>query len=402
MSSSIVSSRMDLVKPSPSFVAKALVDDLRAKGRDIIDFTIGEPDLPTPEHICKAATEAIARGETKYTSTLGTVSLRRAISKKLEASVGIDYALDEIVVGCGAKQIIFSALAASLEPGDEVIMGAPYWVSYPDMVVLNGGKPVVVTCGASTRFKLTPQALSAAITPRTRWLILNSPNNPTGAVYTEEELRDIASVLEKHPRIWVMSDEIYEPFVYDGRVAVSPLQVMPALKQRSLLINGMSKAYAMTGWRVGYGAGPKELVKAIGAILSQSSTCTSSVSQAAAIAALEGSQACVGEMVRVFEQRRTNMARLLNDIPGIECVPSAGAFYLYALVGALLGKKTQSGKMLETDFDIVMFFVNEAGVAVLDGAAYGLSPYLRFSFATSMDAIEKGCARLKAAVETLQ
>nr|WP_315595370.1 aminotransferase class I/II-fold pyridoxal phosphate-dependent enzyme [uncultured Cupriavidus sp.] len=402
MSNSIVSSRMGLIKPSPSIAAKALVDDLRANGHNILDFTIGEPDLATPAHICQAANDAIARGETKYTSTLGTPALRRAIANKLQRSLGVEYGSDEIVVGCGAKQIIFSALTASLEEGDEVIISAPYWVSYPDMVTMNGGKPVIVTCGADVGFKLTAQALEAAITPKTRWIILNSPNNPTGAVYTAEELDEICAVLERHPDVWVLSDEIYEPYVYDGGIAVSPLQLMPSLKQRSLLINGMSKAYAMTGWRVGYGAGPRELVKAIGTILSQSSTCTSSVSQAAAVVALDGDQSCVQEMVGIFEKRRDRMAALLNDIPGIECTPSAGAFYIYASVKGLLGKQTDTGTMLESDLDVVMFFLNKAGVAVLDGTAYGLSPYLRFSFATSLEVIEEGCARLKQAVESLR
>lgn len=402
MSQSIVSSRMALIKPSPSVAAKSMVDDMRAQGHDILDFTIGEPDLPTPAHIGQAANDAIARGETKYTNTLGTLALRKAISAKLKRSMKLDYAPDEVVVGCGAKQVIFSALTASLEEGDEVIISAPHWVSYPDMVVLNGGKPIIVTCGPDVGFKLTASALEAAITPRTRWLILNSPNNPTGAVYTEAELQELCGVLERHPHVWVMSDEIYEPFVYDGGSALSPIALMPSLKQRSLLINGMSKAYAMTGWRVGYGAGPRELVKAISTLFSQSSTCTSSVSQAAAVAALESDQACVDEMVSIFEKRRDHMAALLNEIPGIACTPSAGAFYLYVSVSGLIGKQTDTGKFLESDLDVVMFFLSKAGVAALDGAAYGLSPYLRFSFASSLEAIEEGCDRLKKAVATLR
>ncbi|MBP0622389.1 aminotransferase class I/II-fold pyridoxal phosphate-dependent enzyme [Cupriavidus consociatus] len=402
MSQSIVSSRMALIKPSPSVAAKSMVDDMRAQGHDILDFTIGEPDLPTPAHIGQAANSAIARGETKYTNTLGTLALRKAISAKLKRSMKLDYATDEVVVGCGAKQVIFSALTASLEEGDEVIISAPHWVSYPDMVVLNGGKPVIVVCGPEAGFKLTAAALEAAITPRTRWLIVNSPNNPTGAVYTEGELQELCGVLERHPHVWLMSDEIYEPFVYDGGVARSPIALMPSLKQRSLLINGMSKAYAMTGWRVGYGAGPKDLVKAISTLFSQSSTCTSSVSQAAAVTALESDQGCVDEMVSIFEKRRDRLAELLNEIPGIECKPSAGAFYLYASVKGLLGKQTDTGEVIESDLDVVMFFLSKAGVAVLDGAAYGLSPYLRFSFATSMEVIEEGCERLKRAVSTLR
>lgn len=402
MSTSIVSSRMGLIKPSPSLAAKALVDELRAQGHSILDFTVGEPDLPTPEHINAAAREAIEHGDTKYTNTSGTPALRRAISNKLKRTLGLAYGMDEIVVGCGAKQVIFCALTASLEEGDEVIVGAPYWVSYPDMVIMNGGKPVIVQCSEEVGFKLTAQALEAAITPKTRWLILNSPNNPTGAVYTVDELRDICAVLEKNPHVWVLSDEIYEPYVYDGGVAVSPLQLMPSLKERSLVINGMSKAYAMTGWRVGYGAGPKQLIKAINTVLSQSTTCTSAISQAAAVTALESDQGCVDEMVQVFERRRTRMAELLNEIPGISCSPSAGAFYIYASVKGLLGKQTDTGKILETDLDVVLFFLNQAGVAVLDGTAYGLSPYLRFSFAAALEVIEEGCNRLKQAVATLR
>jgi len=397
---SIVNARLKQIKPSPSMAAKIVVDELRREGREIADFTLGEPDMNTPEHIARAGQEAIARGDIRYTSPNGTLGLRKAIAKYLADSLGVQYGLDEITVGAGAKQIIGAALTASLEAGDEVIVPAPFWVSYPDMVLLAEGKPVVVQCPESQQFKLTPASLEAAITPRTRWLILNSPSNPSGAVYSQVEMRGLTEVLLRHPQVWILSDEIYAPFCYSGEPFASPVQVEPALKPRTLVINGMSKAYAMTGWRVGYGAGPAELVKAMSTVISQSTSCASAISQAAAQAALEGDQASVGEMVAIFKQRRDLIVRRLNDIPGISCATPDGAFYVYANVGGLIGRQGPAGE-LKNDLDVSLFFLREAGVAVIDGGSYGLSPYVRFSFATSTATIEQGMDRLAVAVGKL-
>jgi aspartate aminotransferase len=377
------------------------VDALRAAGRTIIDFTIGEPDFPTPPHIVQAGIEALASGQTRYTATPGIPALRNAIAAKLQRENGLTYAPDQIVVGCGAKQIIYEALAATLNAGDEVIVPAPYWLSYPDMVMLNGGKPVIVTCGAEIGFKLTPAALEAALTPRTRWLILNSPNNPTGAVYSAAELQGLCEVLLRHPHVWLLTDEIYEHFVYGGAAHVCAVQLAPALQERTLVVNGMSKAYAMTGWRMGYGAGPQALVKAITLLLTQTTSCAPSVSQIAAVAALEGPQQCVTEATRLFEERSRRMVELLDRIPGIRCMPPVGAFYVFPSVEGLLGARTPAGETLSNDTDVVMYLLSEAGLATIDGGSYGMPGHLRMSFATSTEQIELGCAALAHAVGLL-
>ncbi len=397
---SIVNARLKQIKPSPSMAAKIVVDELRRAGREIADFTLGEPDMATPAHIARAGQDAIAGGDIRYTSPNGTPGLRRAIAGSLEQTLGAKYGLDQITVGAGAKQIIGAALTASLEPGDEVIVCAPYWVSYPDMVLLNEGKPVVVTGPESQGFKLDAASLEAAITPRTRWLILNSPSNPSGAVYSRAEMRALTEVLVRHPRVWILSDEIYAPFCYGAEAHVSPVQVEPRLAERTLIVNGMSKAYAMTGWRIGYGAGPADLIKAMSTVMSQSTSCPSAISQAAAQAALEGDQSSVTEMVAIFKARRDLIVRRLNAIPGISCATPDGAFYVYANVAGLIGRKGPDGE-LKTDLDVSLFFLREAGVAVIDGGSYGLSPYVRFSFATATEVIEQGMDRLAAAVGAL-
>jgi len=397
---SIVNARLKQIKPSPSMAAKIVVDELRREGREIADFTLGEPDMSTPAHIARAGQQAIADGDIRYTSPNGTVGLRRAIAKSLQDTLGVSYGMDQITVGAGAKQVIAAALTASLEPGDEVIVCAPYWVSYPDMVLLGEGKPVVVSCPESQQFKLSARTLEAAITPRTRWLILNSPSNPSGAVYSAAEMREITDVLLRHPQVWILSDEIYAPFCYSGEAHASPVQVEPRLVSRTLVVNGMSKSYAMTGWRVGYGAGPADLIKAMSTVMSQSTSCPSAISQAAAQAALEGDQSSVGEMVAIFKERRDLIVRRLNAIPGISCATPDGAFYVYANVSGLIGRTGPAGE-LKTDLDVSLFFLREAGVAVIDGGSYGLSPYVRFSFATSTGIIEQGMDRLAAAVGKL-
>jgi aspartate aminotransferase len=397
----LLASRLDSVKPSPSMAAKSHVDALRAAGRTIIDFTIGEPDFPTPPHIVAAGVAALNAGQTRYTGSAGIPPLRKAIAAKLAHENGLAYTADQVVIGTGAKHVIYNALAATLNEGDEVIVPAPYWVSYPDMVALHGGKPVIVASDESNGFKLRPQALERAISPRTRWLVLNSPNNPTGAVYSAAELKAIGEVLLRHPHVWVMTDEIYEHFVYGAAKHVSLLALVPELASRALVVNGMSKAYAMTGWRIGYGAGPQELVKAITLLLSQSTSCAAAMSQVAAVTALEGPQQCVADARVLFEQRRDRMVELLNRIRGVRCTAPDGAFYVFASVAGLIGATTPDGRKLSSDVDVMMYFTDIGGVAAIDGASYGLPAHLRLSFATAIEQIEAGCASLARAVEAL-
>ena len=396
-----IADRAARLKPSASIAAKAMVAKLQADGHAIIDLTIGEPDLPTPDHIIDAALAAMKAGDTHYTASAGTPALRRAVANLYATQRGIPCSASNVAVGCGAKQLIFEAFAATLNAGDEVIVPAPYWVSYPDLARLHDGVPVVVGCDADVSFKLTPQALEAAITPRTRWLVLNSPNNPSGAVYTQGELSAIAEILRRNEHVWVMTDEIYEHLCYDAVRAPGLIEVAPDLFDRSLIINGVSKAYAMTGWRVGYAVGPQALVDVMVKMLSQSTTCASSVSQAAAVAALEGDQACVGEACNVYRLRRDRMTQILSDAPGLRFSIPRGAFYLYVSVADLIGRTTPAGKTLESDVDVSLYLLEHAKVAVLDGSAYGLSPYLRLSFAASMEAVEAGSHAIVAACHAL-
>ncbi|MBB1596263.1 aminotransferase class I/II-fold pyridoxal phosphate-dependent enzyme [Achromobacter sp. UMC46] len=398
----LLADRARAIKPSPSMAAKTRVDQLRGEGRDIVDFTVGEPDLPTPAHIVQAGIDTLNSGDIRYTASAGAKPLLEAVRAKFLRENGLDYGLDELIVGVGAKQLIFTALAATAQAGDEVIIPAPYWVSYPDMVLVNDGTPVVLACPEADGFKLTPQALEAAITPRTKWLLLNTPSNPTGAMYGADELRALGEMLARHPHVWLMTDEIYEHLAYGETRHVSPAAAVPALAARTLTINGVSKAYAMTGWRLGYAGGPKPLIKAMATLISQSTSCVSAISQSAARVALTADQRCVAEAAAVFHQRRDRIVALLNAVPGIRCPQPQGAFYVYPSVDGLLGKRTPAGRLLATDLDVVMFLLDEAGVAVLDGAAYGLSPYLRLSFATSMENIEEGCRRIREACAALR
>jgi len=397
----VLAPRMRSVRPSPSMAAKLRVDTLRSQGRQIIDFTIGEPDFPTPPHIVTAGITALVGGDTRYTSSAGTPALRKAIAAKLARENHLSYLPEQIVVGCGAKHIIYNALAATVGVGDEVIVPAPYWVSYPDMVALQEATPIVVSCSAASGFKLSPAELEAAITPRTRWLILNTPGNPTGAVYDRAELEGLCAVLRRHPQVWLMTDEIYEHFVYGTAQHVSPLEVAPDLMERTLVVNGMSKAYAMTGWRIGYGAGPMSLMKAMNVLLMQSTSCAAAMSQAAAVTALDGPQQCVEEAVRNFSQRRDRMVELLNALPGFACTPPDGAFYVFPSVAGLMGAKTASGQLLSNDVDVMMFLLDEAGVATIDGMSYGMPGHLRFSFATSLEQVKAGCSAIARAVASL-
>ncbi|MGF7189184.1 aspartate aminotransferase [Robbsia andropogonis] len=401
MALSIEAGRIKRIKPSASVAAKALANELIAAGHDIVDFTAGEPDFDTPAHITEAAYHAAQRGETRYTATSGTVALRDAICAKFLRENMLQYARNEVLVANGAKHVIFNALTATVEEGDEVIVPAPYWVSYPDIVLLNGGTPVIVPCTQADNFKLTPHALEAAITPKTKWLILNSPNNPTGALYSAAELQLLGAVLERHPHVWVMTDEIYEHLTYDGATFVSFAAAVPSLWNRTLTINGVSKAYAMTGWRIGYAGGPRPLIAAMDKLMSQSTGGASAVSQAAAVAALTGSQSFVASSLEAFTARRDLMVSLLNEVDGLDCLTPGGAFYVYPACGACIGKITPHGKTLHTDKEVAMYLLEAAQVAVLDGGAYGLSAHLRLSFATSSERIREGCNRIALALGAL-
>jgi aspartate aminotransferase len=402
VTTSRIAARVRRIKPSPSTSAADRANELRRQGKSIMNLVVGEPDFDTPPHIRQAAAAAIERGATRYTLMAGTVELREAIVAKLERENGLRYAMNEIIATSGAKSAIYNAFAITLEPGDEVIIPAPYWVSYPDMVLACEGTPVTVACPESQGFKLAPAQLEAAITPRTRWLLINSPSNPTGASYTAAEYRALAEVLERHPHVMVMTDEIYEHIRFDGEALPHILSVAPALRDRTLIVNGVSKTYAMTGWRIGYAAGPVDLIKALDTLLSQSTGNCCSVSQAAAAAALNGDQGFVAESVAVYKQRRDRTLALINDIPGLNCATPPGAFYLYINCGGLIGKTTPEGKRLNEDGDVVMYLLESEGVAVVAGTAYGLSPYFRLSIATSIETLEEGCTRIARAVAALR
>lgn len=402
MSTDFLSDRVLGIEPSPSIAANALVTELRALGRDIVNFTVGEPDFDTPAHILEAASAAMHAGDTHYTATNGTLALRQAICRKLERDNGLYYALDEVVAGCGGKHIIYHALAATLNLGDEVIVHTPYWVSYPDIARLNDATPVIIPGDESNGFKLSPEALEEAITPHSKWVILNTPNNPSGAVYNETELLALAAVLRKHPHVLIMADEIYEQFVYGDTRHVSLTKLVPDLKARTLIVNGASKGYAMTGWRLGFGAGPAWLIGAIGKLLSQTTTCPSSISQAAAVAAFAGDQAPIAGMREVYQHRRDRMLELLSSITGLSFTPPDGAFYVFANVSGLMGKTTESGETIQNDSELVAHLLKDHGLATVSGAAYGMSPYIRLSFASSLDVIEEGCRRLKDACQRLR
>ncbi|MCG5480676.1 aspartate transaminase [Sinorhizobium alkalisoli] len=392
--------RVERIKPSPSTAAAARARDLKAAGRDIVDMTVGEPDFDTPAAVKEAGIAAIRAGDTKYTPVNGTQALRRAIAARLERHTGQVYPLDAITVGGGGKQILFLALMASVDNGAEVIIPAPYWVSYPDMVLANEGKPVIVPCTEADGFKLRPEALEAAITAKTRWLILNAPSNPTGATYSRAELAALAAVLERHPHVWVLTDEIYDEIWFGDGKAVSLVEAAPHLADRIFLVNGVSKSYAMTGWRIGYGAGPAALVAAINKLQSQISSCPSSISQAAATTALEGNQSFVAESVAAYRKRRDLAVERLNAIEGISCTAPSGAFYLFVNCSGVIGMSAPDGRTIANDLDFVLYLL-DCGVAAIHGAAYGLSPYFRLSIATSKAQINEACDRIAKACASL-
>jgi aspartate aminotransferase len=399
---SIIAHRLAAIKPSPTIAVTNLARELKAAGRDVIGLGAGEPDFDTPDTIKDAAVAAIRAGQTKYTAVDGTPELKAAVAAKFQRENGLDYRLDEISVGTGGKQIIYNALMATLDPGDEVVVPAPYWVSYPDMVLLAGGSPVFVTCPDQTGFKLRPEDLEAAITPRTKWLILNSPSNPTGAAYSAAELRELTDVLLRHPHVWLLTDDIYEHLVYDGFRFITPLAVEPGLRSRCLTMNGVAKAYAMTGWRIGYAGGPTALIKAMAKVQSQSTSNPCSISQAAAVAALTGPQDFIAERSAIFGQRRDLVVELLNCARGLRCHRPEGAFYVYPSCAGVIGRRTPDGDELAESEGFARYLLESAGVAVVHGAAFGMDPYFRISYATSTELLEEACHRIIRACDALR
>ncbi len=383
------------IKPSATLAVSQKARELKAQGRDIISLSAGEPDFDTPDNIKAAAIEAIRRGETKYTAVDGIPELKRAIAEKFRRDNDLEYAPSQIIVSTGGKQVLFNALMATINPGDEVVIPAPYWVSYPDMVLLAGGKPVIVEARAQDDYKMTPEALQAAITDRTKWLIFNSPSNPSGAAYSADELRALTDVLKKHEHVWIMSDDMYEHLVYDDFVFATPAQVEPALYDRTLTVNGVSKAYAMTGWRIGYAGGPEALIKAMTKLQSQSTSNPCSISQWAAVEALTGSQDFIAEARKVYQARRDLVVDMLNEAEGITCHRPEGAFYVYPSIAGLIGKATPDGRVIETDEDFVTALLEAEGVAAVHGAAFGTSPNFRVSYATSTEALKEACTRIQ-------
>lgn len=389
-------------KPSATKEMTRLANELKREGRDVITLSQGEPDFPTPEHIREAAKAAIERNESKYTEVAGTLALREAVVRKFKRDNGLHYSPDQIQVGCGAKQVLYNALQATLNPGDEVVVPTPAWVSYPEMVLLAGGRPVIVRCGASTSFKITPTQLEEAITPRTKWLMLNSPSNPSGAIYSHAELAALGEVLLRHPHVWVMADDIYEKIRYDDTPFATPAMVTPQLAARTLTINGVSKSYAMTGWRVGFGAGPLELIKAMNLVQSQSTSHTSSISQAAAAAALDGPMDFLPGFVDSFRQRRDKVVAALQAIKGLTCDVPPGAFYAFPGCQGLLGTRDKSGNLIETDTDLALYILRTAGVAVVPGSAFELPGHFRVSYAASDAELVEAMTRIAAACSALR
>lgn len=383
------------VKPSATIAVTNKARELKAAGRDVIGLGAGEPDFDTPENIKDAAIRAIREGKTKYTAVDGIPELKAAIVEKFKRENGLTYTQAQISVGTGGKQVLYNALMATLNSGDEVIIPAPYWVSYPDMVELGGGTPVFVSAGMETGFKVTAEALEKAITPKTKWFIFNSPSNPTGAAYTRAEIRALADVLLRHPQVWIMTDDMYEHLVYDEFVFTTPAQVEPALFERTLTVNGVSKAYAMTGWRIGYAGGPVQLIKAMAAIQSQSTSNPSSISQWAAVEALNGPQDFIPKNNALFKQRRDLVVSMLNQARGLSCPTPEGAFYVYPSCAALIGKTAPSGKAIATDEDFVSELLEAEGVAVVQGSAFGLGPNFRISYATATSDLEDACERIQ-------
>ncbi|MGD9295357.1 MAG: pyridoxal phosphate-dependent aminotransferase [Roseobacter sp.] len=390
-----LSTTLARVKPSPTIAVTTKAAELKAAGRDVIGLGAGEPDFDTPENIKLAAKAAIDAGKTKYTAVDGIVELKQAICDKFKRDNGLSYTPSQVSVGTGGKQILYNALMATLNPGDEVVIPAPYWVSYPDMVLLAGGEPVIAPATLENDFKLTPEALEAAITPRTKWFIFNSPSNPTGAGYSRNELKALTDVLLRHAHVWVMTDDMYEHLAYDDFQFCTPAEVEPALYDRTLTVNGVSKAYAMTGWRIGYAAGPEKLIAAMRKIQSQSTSNPCTVSQWAAVEALNGTQDYIATNNELFVRRRNLVVSMLNDIDGVVCPKPDGAFYVYPSIAGLIGKTSAKGTLIDTDEAFATALLEETGVAVVFGAAFGLSPNFRVSYATSDENLKEACTRIQ-------
>ncbi|ALG89491.1 MULTISPECIES: pyridoxal phosphate-dependent aminotransferase [Actibacterium] len=396
-----LSATLDRVKPSPTIAVSNMARELKAAGKDVIGLGAGEPDFDTPDNIKQAAKAAIDAGKTKYTAVDGIPELKEAICAKLKRDNGLEYTPAQVSVGTGGKQILYNALVATMNPGDEVIIPAPYWVSYPDMVLLAGGEPVIAEASIQTGFKLTADQLEAAITPKTKWFIFNSPSNPTGAGYTRAELKELTDVLMRHPHVWVMTDDMYEHLTYGDFEFCTPAQVEPGLYDRTLTCNGVSKAYAMTGWRIGYAAGPEKLIAAMRKIQSQSTSNPCSISQWAAVEALNGPQDFIAENNKVFQRRRDMVVEMLNAAEGISCPVPEGAFYVYPSVAGCIGKTSAGGVKIDNDETFAKALLEEKGVAVVFGAAFGLSPNFRVSYATSDDALKEACTRIRDFCATL-
>ncbi len=392
---SIIAESLSRIKPSPTIAVTTKAAELRAAGRDVIGLGAGEPDFDTPDNIKTAAKTAIDEGKTKYTAVDGIPELKQAICEKFKRENGLDYEPSQVSVASGGKQIIYNAMVATLNPGDEVIIPTPYWVSYPDMVLLGGGEPVFVATSGNNGFKMQPHDLEAAITPKTKWLIFNSPSNPSGAGYTASELKALTDVLVKHPHVWILTDDMYEHLVYDDFEFATPAQVEPKLYDRTLTMNGVSKAYSMTGWRIGYAAGPQELIKAMAKVQSQSTSNPCSISQYASVEALNGPQDFLATRAKAFEERRDLVVDMLNAAEGVHCPKPEGAFYVYSSVAGCIGKKTPGGKVIENDLDFVSELLEAEGVAVVHGDAFGLSPYFRASYATSTETLKDACTRIQ-------
>ncbi len=389
------------IKPSPTIAVTSKAEELRAAGKDVIGLGAGEPDFDTVDYVKEAAIKAIQEGQTKYTAVDGTPELKDAICRKFKRQNGLDYSRENITVNCGGKHTIYNAFVATLNPDDEVIIPAPYWVSYPDMTLLAGGTPIFIEASASSGFKITPEQLEAAITTKTKWLILNSPSNPTGAAYSYSEMKLLTEVLLKHPNVWVFSDDIYEHIVYDKFQFYTPVAVEPKLKNRTLTMNGVAKGYAMTGWRIGFAGGPVELINAMRKVQSQSTSNPCSISQAASIAALNGPQGYLKNRALEFQKRRDIVVEMINEIPGLTCPTPEGAFYVYPCCAGLIGKITPNGKTIANDLDLVTYLLESAGVAVVHGEAFGLSPHFRISYATSKNILIEACSRIKKACKAL-
>ena len=397
----IIAGRVGRIIPSASSLATQRARELAAAGRDVLSLSQGEPDFATPDHVIEAAYKAMRDGQTRYTTIDGVPALKAAVIGKFRRDNALEFKAENVSVGAGGKQVLFNAMMSTVEPGDEVVIPAPFWLAYRDMVQFAGGTPVYVNTTAATGFKATAAQIESALTPATKWLMLNTPGNPAGGTYSADELRAIAAVLDRHPKVWLLSDDIYEHVLFDGRKFTTMLNVAPQLRERCLIVNGVSKTYAMTGWRLGFGAGPVELIRAMAKIQIQATANPSSISQAAATSALAGPQDFVPQRCAEFERRRDRIVPLLNAIPGLSCEKPEGAFYVYVSCAGWIGKRTPSGQALASDADVAMYLLEDAGVATVHGQAYGLSPYLRISIASSMDHLEEACRRMAKAGEKL-